>query len=64
MRLVLKGYVTNVLALKYSKPTAIYYLLAVLQARDHGGSSKMLLPLLLKSDTLKAVVEILPLPSH
>lgn len=57
MRLALKGYVTNVLALKHSKPTAIYYLLAVRQARDHGGSSKMLQPLLLKSNTLKALME-------
>lgn len=54
MRLVLKGYVTNVLALKYSEPTPIYYFLAVLQARDHCGSSILLLPLLLKSDILKA----------
>lgn len=62
MRLVLKRYVTNVLALKYSKPTAIYYFLAVLQARDHSGSSKMLLAPLLKSNTLKALMERLPLP--
>jgi len=40
MWVISKGYVPTVLALRYGKPAAIRYFLAVLWVKDHYGSSK------------------------